>query len=482
MPTLTVNLLGRFAIGLLYIYIARPRRQSGRCAAFLDDGRARRVHYLFRVRARICAAGFFRDGYRVRCRHGRGMPDRGGIGNEDRRRAGRLVSRGIACSIPNSCVPTLPGSPPISRAADSRSTSPRSTRSMSAARPRRSIPTACAPSATRTPKPSAWPRARAKTRARLLKRAEELTGQLAASDAAIASVQSELDAWQLGLPNTLHESVPEGRDESANEEVRRWGEPRKFDFTPKDHVELGEKLGGLDFETAAKISGARFSVMRGGVARLHRALAQFMLDLHTREHGYTELYVPYLVSARRCRAREQYVVQAVPHPVFAGWRFSPATVGSRPPRNGWRVRRHRRRCAGGREPRRADPDSRHRDLPSSGRPWVSGAAGRRALPLRGVRHDGRTGTATRVEGPPAHRAAAGDLGVRHRGRLPTFRRIRLGAAVAATGIAHRRGRPWSRQRQPAGRSAGRAAKTPRCASRSARWWTSSRHRRSAPRR
>jgi seryl-tRNA synthetase len=129
----------------------------------------------------------------------------------------------------------------------------------------------------------------------LLRRAEELTSQMAASDAAIASVQTELDAWQLGLPNLLHESVPEGRDESANREVRRWGEPKKLDFTPKDHVELGEKLGGLDFETAAKIAGARFSVMKGGVARLHRALAQFMLDTHTREHGYTELYVPYLV-------------------------------------------------------------------------------------------------------------------------------------------------------------------------------------------
>jgi len=129
----------------------------------------------------------------------------------------------------------------------------------------------------------------------LLKRAEELSGQLAASDGAIASLQAELDAWQLGLPNLLNESVPEGRDESANLELRRWGEPRKFDFTPKDHVELGEALGGLDFEAAAKISGARFSVMKGGVARLHRALAQFMLDLHTREHGYTEVYVPYLV-------------------------------------------------------------------------------------------------------------------------------------------------------------------------------------------
>jgi seryl-tRNA synthetase len=132
---------------------------------------------------------------------------------------------------------------------------------------------------------------------RLLARAEELTQALATSDAAIAKVQTELDAWQLGLPNTLHESVPEGRDESANVEVRKHGTPRAFDFTPKDHVELGEKLGGLDFETAAMISGARFSIMRGGIARLHRALAQFMLDLHTREHGYTELYVPYLVSA-----------------------------------------------------------------------------------------------------------------------------------------------------------------------------------------
>jgi seryl-tRNA synthetase len=130
----------------------------------------------------------------------------------------------------------------------------------------------------------------------LLARAEELASQLAASDAAIASVQAELDAWQLGLPNTLHESVPAGRDETANVEVRKHGNPRAFDFTPKDHVELGENLSGLDFETAAKIAGSRFSVMRGGVARLHRALAQFMLDLHTREHGYTEIYVPYLVN------------------------------------------------------------------------------------------------------------------------------------------------------------------------------------------
>jgi seryl-tRNA synthetase len=139
----------------------------------------------------------------------------------------------------------------------------------------------------------------------LLARAEELTRQLDASDAAINAVQAELDELLLGIPNLLHESVPEGRDESANQEVRRWGEPKKFDFTPKDHVEIGEALGGLDFESAAKISGARFSVMKGGVARLHRALAQFMLDLHTREHGYTEAYVPYLVLGQALQGTGQ---------------------------------------------------------------------------------------------------------------------------------------------------------------------------------
>jgi len=130
----------------------------------------------------------------------------------------------------------------------------------------------------------------------LLRRGEELTRELDTADAEITRIQKELDDLLLGLPNTLHESVPEGREESANQEVRRWGEPRRFDFAPLDHVALGENLGGLDFESAAKISGARFSVMKGGVARLHRALAQFMLDLHTREHGYTEVYVPYLVA------------------------------------------------------------------------------------------------------------------------------------------------------------------------------------------
>lgn len=130
----------------------------------------------------------------------------------------------------------------------------------------------------------------------LLSRGEQLTGELTAAEVALAAVQTESDAWLMGLPNLLHDSVPDGRDETANVEVRRHGTPRVLDFTPLDHVDLGSKLGGLDFEAAARISGARFAVLRGGIARLHRALAQFMLDLHTGEHGYTEAYVPYLVS------------------------------------------------------------------------------------------------------------------------------------------------------------------------------------------
>ena len=130
----------------------------------------------------------------------------------------------------------------------------------------------------------------------LLARGEALTGELATADRELTAVQEELDTWQMGLPNLLHESVPDGRSEADNREVRRWGEPRALGFEPKDHVAIGEKLGGLDFEAAARMSGARFVVMRGQVSRLHRALAQFMLDLHTREHGYTEVYVPYLVQ------------------------------------------------------------------------------------------------------------------------------------------------------------------------------------------
>src|SRR6516164_242873 len=129
----------------------------------------------------------------------------------------------------------------------------------------------------------------------LIARGEDLTAQLGRAEVELEGVQRELEHWQLGLPNLLDSSVPDGRDESANVEVRRWGEPPRFDFAPRDHVEIGERLAGLDFEAAARIAGSRFVVMRGQVARLHRALAQFMLDLHTREHGYLEVSVPYLV-------------------------------------------------------------------------------------------------------------------------------------------------------------------------------------------
>jgi seryl-tRNA synthetase len=130
----------------------------------------------------------------------------------------------------------------------------------------------------------------------LIARGEALTEDLAKAEQAQTAVQEELEQWQLSLPNLVHDSVPDGADEKANVEVRRWGQPRAFDFQPLDHIAIGEKLGGLDFEAATRMSGARFVVMRSQVARLHRALAQFMLDLHTREHGYTEVYVPYLVQ------------------------------------------------------------------------------------------------------------------------------------------------------------------------------------------
>jgi seryl-tRNA synthetase len=128
---------------------------------------------------------------------------------------------------------------------------------------------------------------------------------LKVAETELAQLQQELETLALGIPNIPHTSVPDGKDENANKEVRRWGEPRTFSFAAKDHVDLGEKLGLLDFETAAKISAARFAVMRGPLAQLHRALIQFMLDLHTREHGYTEVYVPYLVNADSMRGTGQ---------------------------------------------------------------------------------------------------------------------------------------------------------------------------------
>jgi seryl-tRNA synthetase len=130
----------------------------------------------------------------------------------------------------------------------------------------------------------------------LLARGEALGAELASAEKQLEVIQAQLNDIQMGLPNLLHASVPEGRDESANVEVRRWGEPRKFDFEPKDHVAIGEPMG-MDFEAAGRVSGARFVVMIGQLAKLHRALIQFMLDKHTTQHGYREAYVPYLVHA-----------------------------------------------------------------------------------------------------------------------------------------------------------------------------------------
>jgi len=114
-----------------------------------------------------------------------------------------------------------------------------------------------------------------------------------------------LDQLLMAVPNLPADEVPEGKDESSNIEVLRWGEPRKFDFDIKDHVDVGENLGGLDFEVATKITGSRFAVMRGGLARMHRALIQLMLDTHTREHAYQEVYVPYMVNADSLRGTGQ---------------------------------------------------------------------------------------------------------------------------------------------------------------------------------
>ena len=128
--------------------------------------------------------------------------------------------------------------------------------------------------------------------------------ELEASAARLDQLQSELGEMLLGVPNLPYPDVPVGADEAGNQELRRWGQPRSFDFPVRDHVDVGAGLG-LDFEAAAKLSGARFAVLRGPLARLHRALAQFMLDLHTEEHGYTEAYVPYVVSAETLRGTGQ---------------------------------------------------------------------------------------------------------------------------------------------------------------------------------
>ena len=139
----------------------------------------------------------------------------------------------------------------------------------------------------------------------LLDQVAGLGEQLDAAKRELDAVQDQLNGLLMGIPNIPDESVPDGDDESKNLEIRRWGEPADFGFEIKDHVDLGDALGGTDFDAAVKLSGSRFSVMRGPLARLHRALTQYMLDTHTGEHGYLECYVPYLVNADSLRGTGQ---------------------------------------------------------------------------------------------------------------------------------------------------------------------------------
>ena len=139
----------------------------------------------------------------------------------------------------------------------------------------------------------------------LLQAVEGLGEQLKAKELELAQLQDELNDILMGIPNLPHSSVPDGTGEEDNPVLRLWGEPPVFDFEPVDHVDLGERLGQLDFEAASKLTGSRFTVIQGPLARLHRALIQFMLDTHTREHGYTEVYVPYLVNADSLRGTGQ---------------------------------------------------------------------------------------------------------------------------------------------------------------------------------
>jgi len=130
----------------------------------------------------------------------------------------------------------------------------------------------------------------------LLAEVADLGDQLKAAEQELSELQAEIDNIVMGIPNLLDESVPEGNSEDDNVEISKWGEPTRFDFEPKDHVDLGLSHRWMDFEAASKLTGSRFVVMRNGMARLHRALIQFMLDTHTAEHGYSEVYVPYMVN------------------------------------------------------------------------------------------------------------------------------------------------------------------------------------------
>lgn len=139
----------------------------------------------------------------------------------------------------------------------------------------------------------------------LLDEVSSLGSKLEEAEKALAVVQEDMNIIMMSLPNIPDASVPDGKSEDDNAEIRKWGEPKQFDFKVKDHVDLGEALGQLDFETGSKITGSRFTVMHGGIANMHRALIQFMLDLHSTEHGYTETYVPYIVNSDSLRGTGQ---------------------------------------------------------------------------------------------------------------------------------------------------------------------------------
>ncbi|MDR2239285.1 MAG: serine--tRNA ligase [Zoogloeaceae bacterium] len=140
-------------------------------------------------------------------------------------------------------------------------------------------------------------KAKGEDTAETMRQVAGLGDELKQNEEKLSALLNRINAFVAVIPNLPHESVPAGKSDADNVEIKRWGAPREFGFAAKDHVELGGTLGGLDFDTAAKISGARFALMKGAIARLHRALAQFMLDVHTREHGYTEIYAPYLVNS-----------------------------------------------------------------------------------------------------------------------------------------------------------------------------------------
>jgi seryl-tRNA synthetase len=139
----------------------------------------------------------------------------------------------------------------------------------------------------------------------LLAASQAISDRMKGLESRLAAIQAELEEAMLLIPNLADSEVPDGRDENDNLEIRRWGDPQPLPFTPRDHVDIGTLLGGLDLDVATRITGSRFAVMSGAIARLHRALIQFMLDLHSREHGYIETYVPYLVNADSLRGTGQ---------------------------------------------------------------------------------------------------------------------------------------------------------------------------------